>query len=60
LGPARTDISGDHASVRFEAILTGGSGRILPDRAQVYEVKSGWRLQDDEWRLTSVEWSGKF
>ncbi len=56
-GPARTEVSGSHATVRFEALLTGGSGQVLPDSAQAYAVESGWRLEDGEWRLTSVSWS---
>ncbi|MBB1059310.1 DUF4440 domain-containing protein [Marilutibacter spongiae] len=58
LGPARTEMSGSHATVRFEALLTGGGGRLLPDSARAYQVESGWRLEDGEWRLTSVDWSG--
>ncbi len=59
LGPARTEISGSHATVRFEALLTGGGGQLLPDSARAYQVESGWRLEDGEWRLTSVDWSGQ-
>ena len=59
IGPARVELDEGHATARFEALLTGGSGRLLPDSAQVYEVESGWRLEDGEWRLTSVTWSEK-
>lgn len=46
----------DHASVRFDAGVTGGSGGLLPDSARLYEVQTGWRLEDGEWRLTSASW----
>jgi hypothetical protein len=45
-----------HATVRFEAALTGGSGNVLPDAARLYGVETGWRLDDGEWRLTSASW----
>ena len=30
LGPAEVEIVGDRATVRFSAVVTGGSGRFLP------------------------------
>ena len=47
----------DHAAVDFSAVLTGGSGATLPDQAQVYQVKTGWRRRGDAWLLTSATWS---
>jgi hypothetical protein len=47
----------DHASVRFTAVLTGGSGALLPDEAQVYQVRTGWRREGDAWLLTSATWT---
>jgi hypothetical protein len=47
----------DHATVEFSAALTGGSGGALPDTARLYQVRTGWRLQDDDWRMTSADWS---
>lgn len=46
-----------HATVRFSAALTGGSGALLPDAAKLYDVETGWRLDDGEWRLTSARWT---
>lgn len=58
IGPLDLQLTDDsHATVRFTAALTAGSGRLLPDDAQVYEVRSGWRLDDDGWRMTSAEWT---
>lgn len=47
----------DHATVRFTAALTGGSGATLPDVARVYEMETGWRLEGNDWRLTSATWT---
>ena len=46
-----------HATVRFDAVVTGGAGALLPQSGQVYDVTTAWRLQGDEWRLVSAEWS---
>jgi hypothetical protein len=48
-----------HATARFSAALSGGSGRLLPDAAQLYDVETGWREEDGEWRLTSARWTPK-
>ena len=47
----------DHAAVAFSAALTGGAGGALPDTARLYQVRTGWRLQDGDWRMTSADWS---
>ena len=47
-------------TVRFTAALTGGSGSLLPDSAQVYDVETGWRFDDGNWRMTSATWQPKF
>lgn len=57
LGPLEVDVAGEHATVRGTAILRGGSGLGLPERAQVYEVESGWRLESGDWMLVSVRWT---
>lgn len=58
-GPLDVQVRDQHATVRFTAAATGGSGRMLPDAAQVYEVETGWRLEDDIWRMTSATWKPK-
>ena len=58
IGPLDLELTdASHATIRFTAALSGGSGRLLPDSAQVYEVRTGWRLEDDAWRITSAEWT---
>ena len=47
-----------HATVAFSAALTGGSGGAAwPDTARLYQVRTGWRLQDGDWRMTSADWT---
>lgn len=58
VGPLDVALSDDatHATVRFRAILTGGSGGLLPDTGNAYQVHSGWRLESGQWRMSSVQW----
>jgi len=32
---------------------------VLPANGQVYEVTTGWRLEDGDWRMLSAEWKSK-
>ncbi|WP_372014081.1 nuclear transport factor 2 family protein [Pseudoxanthomonas sp. 10H] len=59
LGPAQVELQGDRATVRFSALSTGGSGRFLPERARAWDVTSGWREEDGQWRLYYAEWRPK-
>ncbi|MET0718013.1 MAG: nuclear transport factor 2 family protein, partial [Pseudoxanthomonas sp.] len=54
--PVEIDMQGEHATVRFTAVLTGGNGRFLPDSAQVYAISSGWRIEDGKWRVYYAQW----
>ena len=56
IGPLQVSLQDDHATVRFSAALTGGSGALLPDSAQVYDVSTGWRMRGDAWELVSADW----
>lgn len=57
VGPLDVQMQGDdHARVRFDAALTGGSGALLPDSARVWSVDTGWRAEDGAWRMTSAGW----
>lgn len=58
-GPLDVQVSGDTARVRFQVALTGGSGRFVPDSAQAYEIDSGWREEDGEWRVYYAKWETK-
>ena len=56
LGPLEITLQDQHATVRFPAALMAGAGGFLPESGQVYEVETGWRLEDDEWQLVSADW----
>jgi hypothetical protein len=55
LGPLDVDVREQHATVRFTAALIGDAG-MLPDSGQVYDVETGWRLDNNEWRLVNASW----
>ena len=55
LGALEVELIGERATVEFTAGATGGAG-WMPDRAQVYRVNTGWRIEDGEWRLISARW----
>ena len=60
LGPLQVELRGDgRATVRFTAVVTGGGGGMLPEDGRVYEVTSGWRLDDGDWRMISAEWAAR-
>jgi len=56
LGPLDVELGGDRAKVEFTAGTTGGAG-WLPERGQLHQVKTGWRLEDGDWKLISASWS---
>ena len=55
-GPLQIQMQGDAASVRFTALVSGGSGRVMPDSARAYNITSGWRKDDGKWRVYYAEW----
>lgn len=60
VGPVRVEVRGtDNAVARFSVLATGGTGGLLPESGQLFEVETGWRLVDGEWRLLSARWSPK-
>lgn len=54
--PLQIQMQGAQANVRFDAILTGGGGRFLPDSAQTCSITSGWRIEKGEWRVYYAQW----
>ncbi|MDI9240054.1 nuclear transport factor 2 family protein [Lysobacter sp. LF1] len=58
-GPVAIQMTPGHATARFSVAMTGGSGQLLPDAARLYEVETGWREQDGEWRLISARWEAR-
>ena len=59
VGPVAIDMTPGHATAKFNVALTGSSGQLLPDTARLYDVTTGWREVDGQWRMTSVEWVGR-
>ncbi|MEP7042018.1 MAG: nuclear transport factor 2 family protein [Dokdonella sp.] len=57
IGTVEVELDGDRATARFEATVTDGSGRWLPDRRAVLQFVTGWRRQDREWRCYNAKWS---
>lgn len=56
-GPLSIQLQGSDATVRFDAVVSGGDERLLPERIQRYAVVTGWREQDGQWRLRHAQWS---
>ncbi|QNH12808.1 nuclear transport factor 2 family protein [Xanthomonas sp. SI] len=56
-GPLSIALQGDDATVRFDAVVSGGDARLLSERMQRYAVVTGWREQDGRWRLRHAHWS---
>lgn len=56
LGPFESELHGERATVRFTAVATGGTGALIPQSARVWNVETGWREDDGDWRLISAQW----
>ena len=58
LGPVTVEPRGEREAIaRFSVLATGGSGGLLPEQGQVYQVQTGWRLQDGDWKLLNASWT---
>jgi len=49
------ETNADQASAKFNILVTGGGG-LLPDRGQLFEVETGWVLDDGDWLLSEANW----
>src|SRR5690606_6936620 len=56
-GPLDIELQDGHARVRVDAVLSGGSGRLLPEGARAWRIDTGWRVVDGDWLMTSAHWS---
>ena len=52
----RTALTRDAILLTGKVAVATGGGRVLPERAGVWEVTSGWRDEDGQWRLYYAEW----
>ncbi|MGV8944311.1 nuclear transport factor 2 family protein [Thermomonas sp.] len=48
------------ASANFSVLATGGNGGLLPENGQVFEIETGWRLENGKWRLLNAHWTPGF
>lgn len=55
-GPLQIQLRDETATVVFNVVMTGGSGRWLPDSAQSYSITSGWRMEEGQWRVYYAQW----
>ena len=58
LGPLDIEMGDGTAVVRFTAALTGGSGGLLPERARMQSITSGWREVEGQWQVYHAQWQG--
>ena len=59
LGPIDVAIEGNRATASLIATVTGGQGGLLPDRASIYSIKSGWRRDGKDWICFAATWEEK-
>ena len=59
MGPPDITITGDRATVDFTVAMSGGSGALLPDSADIQQVRTAWRADGDDWKLLTAEWGEK-
>ena len=58
VGPVNVELRGNNDAIaRFSVLATGGSGGLLPDSGQIYQVETGWRLVDGQWKLLNASWT---
>lgn len=48
-------MNGERATARFNALVTGGPGGLLPAEARLYRVESEWRRDGDDWKLVALK-----
>lgn len=56
IGPIDVTLQPPRATARMSVTLTGGAGGLLPERGAIYEVETGWKQVDGEWRCLSARW----
>ena len=58
LGPVSVQLRNENeATATFSVLATGGNGGLLPENGQLFEVETGWRLVDGDWRLLTARWT---
>ena len=44
-------------SVELRGNTDAAAGGLLPESGQIYQVETGWRLVDGEWKLLNASWT---
>ncbi len=61
LGPVTVETRSEtEATAKFSLLATGGDGGLLPRSGQVFDVETGWQLEDGKWRLLNARWKPEF
>ena len=55
-GPLEIRVDDDNATVSFHVLLTGSSGRLLPEEARTYNVTTAWQREEGDWRIYHAQW----
>ena len=55
-GPLQVQILGSAATVRFTVLVSSGRGRFVPDSGHTYNITSGWREEEGQWRVYYAQW----
>lgn len=55
MGPVSVEARGERMVATFTVTLTAGVG-VLPDNAGAYDVETGWRKEEGEWRCFTATW----
>jgi len=50
-----SEVSEREATADFKALVSGGPNWI-PEDGQLYDMKTHWRLEDDQWLLVAAYW----
>jgi hypothetical protein len=56
LANIQVTVTGQTAEITMQAGLTGGTEKLLPDRARLYTVITRWRQTSSDWLLYYAEW----
>lgn len=60
VGPVSVELRGEgDAIARFSVLATAGSGGLLPEQGQAYQVETGWRRVAGEWKLLNARWTAQ-
>lgn len=56
--PINIEFNLPDAIATFSVSASAGNS-VLPDHIQIYDVTTGWKKQDDEWKLIQANWTSK-